>query len=639
MRTHPRPAGRPAPVRRLPSLGLLTLEDRLTPALTFALDYSLDRTGFFNNPDARATLQRAAADLGGQITSTPAAISPAGGNTWAALFDDPSGSGQQVRRDNMTVPAGTQYIFAGGITSSGGEAGQGGYGGFSATGSRSWQQSVRGRGQAGFATWGGSLSFDVSQNWYFGADPSGRRADQLDFYSVAVHELAHTIGFGTAPQWDALIVNGVFTGANAAAANGGTAPLVSADGGHWMQGSRSNGSAVSLQPTLDPNGRVFITPLDLAGLADIGWGVGGLTTVTPQATITPQGIDAQPAAGPSAAVGVVPATPSVTTLTAGTAVTVVSGADDGTAQAYTAQNGALVPTGGTIRPFSGFAGAVRSTVADFNGDAVPDLAFATGPGGGSRVRVFDGKTGGDLVPEFSAFEKGFVGGAFLAAGDFDRDGRAELVVSPDQGGGPRVRVLALTAGGVQTVADFFGIDDARFRGGARPAVGDIDGDGTPDLVVAAGYGGGPRVAVFDGRTVPGGQPKQRLAADFFAFETTLRNGVYVSVGDVDGDGKADLVFGAGPGGGPRVVTVSGQSLLTQGGAAAVARPLNDQFVGDPTSRGGVRVTTKSLDADGKAEVVTGSGTGGEVRVLKPAGGGTASLNLLAGRASDGVYVG
>ncbi len=645
MRNPSRPARRPAAAR---PLAVLTLEDRVTPALAFAFDYSLDRTGFFNNPAARAALERAAADLGAPITSTPAAITPGGVNTWTAVFDDPSAPGSQLQRTNLSIPAGTQYIFAGGIPDSAGEAGLGGYGGFSVTGSRSWQQAVRSRGQGGFAVWGGSISFDVSQGWYYGADPAGRPANQLDFTSVAVHELTHSLGFGTSPQFAALSAGGLFTGAASTAANGGLAPLLSPDGGHWIQGTRSDGHPVSLQPTMEPNGRVTFSRLDYAGLSDIGWQVGG-AAVTPivapavAPTVTPAEVartDIQPSTGSSpavAAAAVAPVSP-VSPLPGGTAVTVVSGASDGTAQAYTvAADGTLAPVGGTVRPFAGFGGAVRSVVADFNGDGVADLAFGTGPGA-NRVRVFDGKTGADLTPEFAAFEPGFAGGVFLAAGDFDHDGRAELVVTPDQGGGPRVRVLSLTPAGPQALADFFGIEDANFRGGARAAVGDVDGDGTPDLVVAAGYGGGPRVAVFNGRTVPGGGVKGRLTADFFAFETTLRNGVYVSAGDVDGDGKADLTFGAGPGGGPRVVTVSGQSLLSQGGAAAVSRPLSDQFVGDTNSRGGVRVTTKQLDGGGRAAVVAGSGTGGSVQVIRPAGG-TTSQNLLAGRTLDGVYVG
>ena len=86
---------------------------------------------------------------------------------------------------------------------------------------------------------------------------------------------------------------------------------------------------------------------------------------------------------------------------------------------------------------------------------------------------------------------------YVAAGDLTGDGVADLVITPDEGGGPRVRVF--NGAGFGQVADFFGIDDPNFRGGARAAVGDVNGDGVGDLLVAAGFGGGPRVAVFDGQ--------------------------------------------------------------------------------------------------------------------------------------------
>src|SRR5207302_1746466 len=82
-------------------------------------------------------------------------------------------------------------------------------------------------------------------------------------------------------------------------------------------------------------------------------------------------------------------------------------------------------------------------------------------------------------------------------------------------------------------------------------------------------------------------------SDFFVFEDTLRNGVYVAIGDVNGDGNGDLIFGAGPGGGPRVLVVSGKKLLTDGAVAAIASPHANFFVRNTDSdRGGVRVAAK-----------------------------------------------
>jgi hypothetical protein len=263
-------------------------------------------------------------------------------------------------------------------------------------------------------------------------------------------------------------------------------------------------------------------------------------------------------------------------------------------------------------------------MADVNGDGVPDLIAAVGPGGGPAVAVFDGKTGAEIA-RFFAFEPTFTGGLYVAAADLNGDGKAEIVVTPDQGGGPVVVVydgakLAAGQGAAAEIDRFYGIADPNFRGGARAALGDINGDGIPDLIVSAGYLGGPRIAIFNGKDVAAGNPNpRRLVPDFYAFENTLRNGAFVAAGDVNGDGKADLIFGGGPGGGPRVRVISGPALLAAGAFAnlddiAGSAQLANFFAGDPTSRGGVHVAARDVNGDGKADVITGSGDGEPSRV-------------------------
>jgi glucose/arabinose dehydrogenase len=260
-------------------------------------------------------------------------------------------------------------------------------------------------------------------------------------------------------------------------------------------------------------------------------------------------------------------------------------------------------------------GGVRVASGDVTGDGIPDVIAGTGPGSDSRVRVYDGSNF-KMIQDFAPFEAGFTGGVFVAAGDVNGDGRADLVVTPDETGGPRVRVLSGKDG--STIADFFGIDDPNFRGGARAAVGDFNHDGTPDLAIAAGFGGGPRVALFDGKSLPTGDTPVKIVGDFFVFESTLRNGVCLAAGDFDGDGFADLVTAAGPGGAPRVQILSGASLPT------VDTPvvLGNFFAGDSSLRGGVRVAVNQLDADGKLDLVTGSGAGSTNRVAGYSLGGT-----------------
>jgi hypothetical protein len=225
---------------------------------------------------------------------------------------------------------------------------------------------------------------------------------------------------------------------------------------------------------------------------------------------------------------------------------------------------------------------------------------------------------------------------FVSTGDLDGDGKAEFIVSPDEGGGPRVQVYR--GGTFVKRADFFGIEDDAFRGGVRTAVGDLNGDGFDDLIVAAGFGGGPRVAAFHGNQLgQTGGPK--LFGDFFVFEPALRNGAFVAAGDFNGDGADDLVAGAGPGGGPRVFVLSGQGLSTTNATSLIS--FANFFAGDINDRRGVRVAVADVAGDGRAELVVGSASKTTALVYAIEAGMETLLQQLDGfgYGMNGIFVG
>ena len=164
-------------------------------------------------------------------------------------------------------------------------------------------------------------------------------------------------------------------------------------------------------------------------------------------------------------------------------------------------------------------GGVRVAAADVNKDGRADIIAATGAGVPTRVRVFDGATQA-VLQDFAPFGDAFNGGAFVAGGDFNGDGKQDIVVGADAGGGPRVSVFdALTA---TSLTSFFAFEPT-FTGGVRVAAYDINGTGKSAIVTAAGIGGGSRVTVYSG-------PGISVVDDFFAYDATQNGGVYVGAG-------------------------------------------------------------------------------------------------------------
>lgn len=250
----------------------------------------------------------------------------------------------------------------------------------------------------------------------------------------------------------------------------------------------------------------------------------------------------------------------------------------------------------TLIPFVGYSGAVDVTLRDLNGDGVPDAVVGAGANGGPRVAVFDGASG-NMIASFFAFDPGFTGGVSVAAGDVTGDGVADIVVGAGAGGGPNIRVFDGRT--FTLVASFFAYSQS-FLGGVNVATGDVTGDGKADIVVGPGAGGGPEVKVFSGADLS-------VAFDFLAYDQSFLGGVSVAAGDVNGDGFADIITGAGAGGGSNIRVFSGKD----------GSPLGSFQAFDSQFTGGVSVGVTDANGNGMADIAVGAGPGGgpNVRVF------------------------
>ncbi len=259
------------------------------------------------------------------------------------------------------------------------------------------------------------------------------------------------------------------------------------------------------------------------------------------------------------------------------------------------------------------AGAAMTTIASLNGDALPDLVVGTpgfdGPAGADTggASVLWGSaapfattlgTLGTAGYSINGAAAGDRAGATLAAvADLNGDGRAEILLGApgnDLGGAEAGAAYLLYGKATTSTVNLANLGAGGFRirgeaagdglGAAVGTVADLNGDGRAELLLGAagndagGTDAGAAYVVF-GKTGSVEVNLATLGAGGFRIRGVAGEGLgstLTGLGDVNGDGTADLLLGTANGGKAYVVfgkaTTSEVNLATLGSGGYTTTP-------------------------------------------------------------------
>ena len=328
---HPNP-------RRLLSLAILSVTATLCPAVEIVVDYSFDTNNFFDTAQKRDAIEAAAARYSRVLDSPLSSVGtlidiPCNGGTalcpapWRLGLSHPGtgelyelSTAEDADSDPISEPA-DEYAFEGlnadqWILFVGGRPLEAAALGGTATGlnftgvfdqldgplHRGVIANTPDNSTNDLPAWGGSVTFSTNTEWHFDLDePSISGDQQVDFYSIALHEIGHALGIATSwNQWQEHIVGTRYSGANALAAlnadndsNATFLELSSSADPHWKNGEHKSFIFSAGEPSevgtvgsqlqdllLDPTSnfssqirRFELTNVDAAALEDIGWSI------------------------------------------------------------------------------------------------------------------------------------------------------------------------------------------------------------------------------------------------------------------------------------------------------------------------------------------------------------------------------
>jgi len=253
----------------------------------------------------------------------------------------------------------------------------------------------------------------------------------------------------------------------------------------------------------------------------------------------------------------------------------------------------LETDGSIFKSFYAYSPNFNGPINVASGDINGDAKeeIITGAGAGGGPHIRVFNIEGQLVSQFFAYDKSFRGGVNITSKDINNDNKAEIIVGPGKGLLPEVKIFDYQG---NLLTKFLAYQE-NFFGGVKVAAGDINNDGKIEIITGAGAGGGPHIRVFN---IEG-----QLVSEFFAYNRNYKGGVNVACGDLHGDGQAEII-----------VSVEKDSVPTVRVFDYRGTVLSDFFAYEPNFLKGVYVASGDLENDGVDEIITGSGIGSPARI-------------------------
>lgn len=230
------------------------------------------------------------------------------------------------------------------------------------------------------------------------------------------------------------------------------------------------------------------------------------------------------------------------------------------------------------------------------------------------VKVIDKNTGA-VLSQFYAYEPSFKGGVRLATGDMTGDGIDEIIVAPGRGRAPEVRVF--TQAGVELMQFRTMAYASNFTGGVEVAVGDIDGNGTNDLVTVP-TSGVTQARVFYNTPAAADPLPNAPSRSFNVFPSTFLGGADVVVADMGTfnngtvvnanvpDGKSEIIIGNGPG--------MRSTVYVYDMTGATPKVVDTILPFSNTFKGGVTLDAARINGDMIPDLIVAAGNGGNSAV-------------------------